>query len=375
MSDGIVRSRRDVRRVDRRRRHAGPDRLLGRVVRAVQDDRAGARRHRQASTRAAIQIAKLNVDDNPNIARRFDVMSIPTLLVFTDGEVQEAPRRRQGQGAAARGALRVHRLEPAGPRASDAAAVRTRGDRGPRPPAAARRAAGVRDRLDGDVRRRDRSARCARSRTQRGLRVDGICGPETWGALIESWLPPRRPAALPAPADAARRRRRRPPAPAERARLRRGPRGRHPRPRDRGRAARSSSATPASRPTACAGRRPSPRSIGSARSPAARSPRCASARRCGAIAGGSTDRGCSSSPTRASPCSAPRSPARLRERRRGGRARHLGRRAERARRRGQPVRRRRLRRARHRRRARRPLRVLRQPRRSAPRAASASRRG
>ena len=34
-----------------------------------------------------IQIAKLNVDDNPNIARRYDVMSIPTLLLFTDGEV------------------------------------------------------------------------------------------------------------------------------------------------------------------------------------------------------------------------------------------------------------------------------------------------
>ena len=34
---------------------------------------------------------------------------------------------------------------------------------------------------DGDPR-----ARCASSRPQRGLRVDGICGPETWGALIES---------------------------------------------------------------------------------------------------------------------------------------------------------------------------------------------
>ena len=36
-----------------------------------------------------MQIAKLNVDDNPNIARRFDVMSIPTLLVFADGEVKK----------------------------------------------------------------------------------------------------------------------------------------------------------------------------------------------------------------------------------------------------------------------------------------------
>jgi len=36
-----------------------------------------------------IQIAKLNVDDNPNIARRYDVMSIPTLLLFADGEVKK----------------------------------------------------------------------------------------------------------------------------------------------------------------------------------------------------------------------------------------------------------------------------------------------
>jgi thioredoxin 1 len=36
-----------------------------------------------------IQIAKLNVDDNPNVARRFDVMSIPTLIVFADGEVKK----------------------------------------------------------------------------------------------------------------------------------------------------------------------------------------------------------------------------------------------------------------------------------------------
>ncbi len=34
-------------------------------------------------------IAKLNVDDNPDIAMRFNVMSIPTLLVFNDGEVQK----------------------------------------------------------------------------------------------------------------------------------------------------------------------------------------------------------------------------------------------------------------------------------------------
>jgi thioredoxin 1 len=36
----------------------------------------------------SIQVAKLNVDDNPNVARRFDVMSIPTLIVFSEGVVK-----------------------------------------------------------------------------------------------------------------------------------------------------------------------------------------------------------------------------------------------------------------------------------------------
>ena len=37
-----------------------------------------------------LQVAKLNVDDNPDTARRFGVMSIPTMIVFKDG--QEAAR-------------------------------------------------------------------------------------------------------------------------------------------------------------------------------------------------------------------------------------------------------------------------------------------
>ena len=33
-----------------------------------------------------LRVAKLNVDEAPDVARRFQVMSIPTLIVFKDGE-------------------------------------------------------------------------------------------------------------------------------------------------------------------------------------------------------------------------------------------------------------------------------------------------
>jgi thioredoxin 1 len=47
----------------------------------------------------ALKAVKLNVDDNPETARQFRVMSIPTLIVFKDG--QEKARVVGARGKAA----------------------------------------------------------------------------------------------------------------------------------------------------------------------------------------------------------------------------------------------------------------------------------
>ena len=56
----------------------GPCKMITPVLEDIAKEHAGR-----------IQIAKLNVDDNPNVARRYEVMSIPTLLVIADGEVKK----------------------------------------------------------------------------------------------------------------------------------------------------------------------------------------------------------------------------------------------------------------------------------------------
>jgi len=53
----------------------GPCKMIGPVLEEIGNDYAGR-----------IKIAKLNVDDAPDTARRFEVMSIPTLILFKDGE-------------------------------------------------------------------------------------------------------------------------------------------------------------------------------------------------------------------------------------------------------------------------------------------------
>ncbi|MBK5221407.1 MAG: thioredoxin [Acidimicrobiia bacterium] len=53
----------------------GPCKMIAPILDEIADEQAGK-----------VRIAKLNVDENPGIARRFEVMSIPTLILFKDGE-------------------------------------------------------------------------------------------------------------------------------------------------------------------------------------------------------------------------------------------------------------------------------------------------
>ena len=55
----------------------GPCKMISPVLEEIAAEQAGK-----------IQIGKLNIDDNLDVTRRFDVMSIPTLILFKDGEPQ-----------------------------------------------------------------------------------------------------------------------------------------------------------------------------------------------------------------------------------------------------------------------------------------------
>ena len=41
-----------------------------------------------AEHKGKIEIAKLNIDENLDVTRRYEVMSIPTLMLFKDGELE-----------------------------------------------------------------------------------------------------------------------------------------------------------------------------------------------------------------------------------------------------------------------------------------------
>ncbi|HXQ18500.1 MAG TPA: thioredoxin [Acidimicrobiales bacterium] len=53
----------------------GPCKVIAPILEEIAEEQAGK-----------LQIVKLNIDDNLDVTRRYDVMSIPTLLLFKDGE-------------------------------------------------------------------------------------------------------------------------------------------------------------------------------------------------------------------------------------------------------------------------------------------------
>ncbi len=55
----------------------GPCKMIAPILEEIADEQAGK-----------LQIGKLNIDDNLDVTRRYDVMSIPTLILFKDGEPQ-----------------------------------------------------------------------------------------------------------------------------------------------------------------------------------------------------------------------------------------------------------------------------------------------
>ena len=56
----------------------GPCRMVAPAVEDISEEYAGK-----------IKVGKLNVDDNPSLAAKYGVMSIPTLMFFKDGKVAD----------------------------------------------------------------------------------------------------------------------------------------------------------------------------------------------------------------------------------------------------------------------------------------------
>ncbi len=55
----------------------GPCKMIAPILEEISGEQKGK-----------IEIAKLNIDDNLDVTRRYEVMSIPTMILFKDGEPQ-----------------------------------------------------------------------------------------------------------------------------------------------------------------------------------------------------------------------------------------------------------------------------------------------
>ena len=65
----------------------GPCKMIAPVLEEIANENEGK-----------LRVAKLNVDENLDISRRFEVMSIPTLILFKDGEPQLRIIGAKGKG-------------------------------------------------------------------------------------------------------------------------------------------------------------------------------------------------------------------------------------------------------------------------------------
>ena len=69
----------------------GPCKMVGPLVETLSDESD------------AYKVGKINVDESPELAARYQVMSIPTLIVFADGKIKQ-------QAVGARGKEDIRRM-------------------------------------------------------------------------------------------------------------------------------------------------------------------------------------------------------------------------------------------------------------------------
>ena len=65
----------------------GPCRMVAPVLEQIASENEGK-----------VRLAKLNVDDAPAVAQRFNIMSIPTIMVFQDGVAKKRIIGAKGKG-------------------------------------------------------------------------------------------------------------------------------------------------------------------------------------------------------------------------------------------------------------------------------------
>ena len=152
----------------------GPCKMIAPVLEEIAGEHAGK-----------VQVAKLNIDENLDVTRRFEVMSIPTLILFKDGE----PEARI---IGARGKAQLLQ-ELSGLPVSRSAPVAARGGQGraamflcsPSAAATSRGGGRFQFRLTTSVSRAPSTggkfgdgtkAALEAFQHRRGLRIDGVCG-------------------------------------------------------------------------------------------------------------------------------------------------------------------------------------------------------